>query len=295
MSMYNGNEFDSEKGTQGGLLKFIWSKIYTKFTDVSAAISTALANYYTKTEVDAKETALQTAISNESTDRATAISTLQSTLQTAIDAKTTTAEVATQITSAIDALVAGAPAALDTLKEISDALASNEAGDTATATALNALITTVNGKASQESVDALATDVAGKASAQSVTDLANTVANTTVKGASYKGVATQLMLASNAGLTNAHSDYLFSFEFSENQIPTAIIINGMTFPLGKYTFTPGQVDFSSKNSLPNFTQGGDPEAFIYQDAQGKKVIVDKERVPLNDGTGNTIYVSYLSI
>lgn len=129
MSMYTGNEFDSEKGTQGGLLKFIWSKIYNKFVDVSSAISTALSNYYTKSEVDTKEAALQTSVAAETTARESAISTLQSTLQTAIDSKTTTSEVATQITTAIDALVAGAPAALDTLKEISDALAANEAGE----------------------------------------------------------------------------------------------------------------------------------------------------------------------
>ncbi len=156
MSMYNGNEFNSEKGTHGSLLKFIWSKIYGKFVDVQQSITTALSNYYTKSEVDTKEAALQQAITTEAASRQTAISTLQSTLQTAIDSKTTTAEVATQITTAIDALVNGAPAALDTLKEISDALAVNKDGDDATLNALNALITTVGGKASQESVDALA-------------------------------------------------------------------------------------------------------------------------------------------
>lgn len=156
MSMYNGNEFNSEKGTHGSLLKFIWSKIYGKFVDVQQSITTALSNYYTKSEVDTKEAALQQAITTEAASRQTAISTLQSTLQTAIDSKTTTAEVATQITTAIDALINNAPAALDTLKEISDALAVNKDGDDATLNALNALITTVGGKASQESVDSLA-------------------------------------------------------------------------------------------------------------------------------------------
>jgi hypothetical protein len=77
MPFYNGNEYDSEKGTHGSLLKFIWKKIYSKFQDVAGMISTALADYYTKSEIDTKVDTLTTSISNEATSRANADNDLQ--------------------------------------------------------------------------------------------------------------------------------------------------------------------------------------------------------------------------
>lgn len=77
MPLYNGNEYDSEKGTHGSILKFIWKKIYLKFQDVASMISDALANYYTKSEIDTKVNTLTSSISTESTARATADNDLQ--------------------------------------------------------------------------------------------------------------------------------------------------------------------------------------------------------------------------
>lgn len=57
MSQLTGNEFQNEKGTQGSLLKWFWSKIYTYFgavyNDAKAYVDAALGNVYTKTETDA--------------------------------------------------------------------------------------------------------------------------------------------------------------------------------------------------------------------------------------------------
>jgi hypothetical protein len=173
MAQLTGNEFNNlPKVTNNNLLIWIWTRIYpfinSAMPDTAAAITAALQGYATEQYVD-------DAIAQEVVDRDAAIATLQGALQTAIDAKTTTAEVATQITTAIDSLVAGAPAALNTLIEITDALAANAASDDATLNALNALITTVGTKADQADLDALSTVVGTKASQESVTTLETTV------------------------------------------------------------------------------------------------------------------------
>lgn len=77
-----------------------------------------------------------------------------SNLQATLDAKATPATV----TAAINALVNGAPAALDTLNEIATQLASDES-------AVAALTSTVSGKASQASVTALAATIPSVATA----------------------------------------------------------------------------------------------------------------------------------
>lgn len=77
MSLYSGNEFDQEKGSQGNLIKFVWKKIYSKFLDVQALIATALQDFYTKSEIDGKVSTLTASISNEANSRATADNDLQ--------------------------------------------------------------------------------------------------------------------------------------------------------------------------------------------------------------------------
>lgn len=44
MSLYNGTEFNAEKGSQGSLLKYIWLKINDKFKDFTGDITTAVAS-----------------------------------------------------------------------------------------------------------------------------------------------------------------------------------------------------------------------------------------------------------
>ena len=53
MSQLTGNEFDGEKGSQGGLLKWIFSKFYPLWNNIDASVTniiTQLGNYYTKNE-----------------------------------------------------------------------------------------------------------------------------------------------------------------------------------------------------------------------------------------------------
>ncbi len=75
-------------------------------------------------------------------------------LQTDINAKPSLSQVNDAIAASIAALVDGAPTALDTLKELADALANEQ-------DALNALITTIEGKASLSAVQDLTTRVEG--------------------------------------------------------------------------------------------------------------------------------------
>lgn len=149
-----GQEFNNMKGTQGGLLKWIWAHIYVFINSAVAAVD--LSNFYTKTETD---TAIGDAVAAEATARQAAIVALESEL-TNYD---TSSEVSSKISTAISELVDGAPIALDTLKELATLLTSNSEGDSSTLTALNALITTVDGKVGQESFDELASTVGGLA------------------------------------------------------------------------------------------------------------------------------------
>ena len=50
--LYNGTEFDTGKGTLSSLLKYVWKKIYPKFIDYSATITSALSSYYTSASTD---------------------------------------------------------------------------------------------------------------------------------------------------------------------------------------------------------------------------------------------------
>lgn len=187
MSQLTGNEFSGQKGSQGLLLNWLWARIFPAVNAVlpntAQSISTALTNYYTKTETDGRiNTAVNTAVSAESTARATAISTAvaaettaRTTAITAEASARTTAinnlksyvdtnfdtgsAVNTKITNAINALKAGAPTALDTLKEIADKLTAMEGTDSTVSTQLAALIATVGEKASTASVNALTTTV----------------------------------------------------------------------------------------------------------------------------------------
>ena len=194
MSQLTGSEFNNQRGSQGILLQWLWARIFPAVNAVlpntAAQISTSLANYYTKTETDGRisgavstavsaettartaaitsaisteTTARTNAIAAEATARTTAINNLKSYVDTNFD---TDAEVTTKINNAINALKAGAPAALDTLKEIADKLALMEGSDSTVSTQLAALIATVGTKASIDSVTAVQT---------SVTTLTNTV------------------------------------------------------------------------------------------------------------------------
>jgi hypothetical protein len=192
MTPYNGSEFNSKQGVNGGVLKFIWLHLFPFFNAISPEIadqiSAALANYYTKAQVDtkladevaARNTAITAGIATEATARQAAIQTLQ---DYTVATFRTAPQVATQITSAIDALVAGAPQALDTLKEISDALTANGTADTAVVNALNALTTVVGNKASQ--ADLLALQAATTALQ---TNLANNYYNKTESDAKFATV-----------------------------------------------------------------------------------------------------------
>lgn len=51
--IYNGNEYDAQKGVHGAVLKFFWKKIFNKFIDEAGLIASALTSYYTKTQNDA--------------------------------------------------------------------------------------------------------------------------------------------------------------------------------------------------------------------------------------------------
>lgn len=155
-----GSEFNNEKGTQGGLLKWIWGKIYIY---INAAVSAVdLSNFYSKSETDA---AIGTAVADEAAARDSAIGTILYELANNYD---TTNDVSIKINAAITGLVDGAPTALDTLKELAAALTLNGNADTSTLAALNALIVTVDGKASKASVDALTSAVSGKANVSDV-------------------------------------------------------------------------------------------------------------------------------
>lgn len=176
----------------------IFPAVNAVLPNVAAQISTSLANYYTKSETDGRiSTAVSTAVSAEATARTTAISTAISAetaarttaISTAVSAETTarttaiTAEasarttainnlqsfvntnfdtktqVTTKINDAINSLKAGAPAALDTLKEIADKLELMEGSDSTVSTQLAALIATVGSKASIDSVTAVESSV----------------------------------------------------------------------------------------------------------------------------------------
>lgn len=183
MSQLTGSEFNNQRGSQGMLLQWLWARIFPAVNAVlpntAAQISTSLANYYTKTETDgrissavstetaartaaitsaisAETTARTTAIAAESSARTIAINNLKSYVDTNFD---TDAEVTAKINSAIDALKAGAPAALDTLKEIADKLSLMEGSDSTVSQQLAALIATVGTKASIDSVTAVQTSV----------------------------------------------------------------------------------------------------------------------------------------
>lgn len=198
MSQLTGSEFNNQRGSQGILLQWLWARIFPAVNAVlpntAAQISTSLANYYTKTETDgrisnavstavsaettartaaiaaettARTTAISTAVSAEATARTTAIAAEASARTTAINNLKsyvdtnfdTDAEVTTKINNAINALKAGAPAALDTLKEIADKLALMEGSDSTVSQQLAALIATVGTKASIDSVTAVQTSV----------------------------------------------------------------------------------------------------------------------------------------
>jgi hypothetical protein len=77
MPLYNGNEFDSQKGSHWSVVKLVWSKIYDKFLDYQATITTALQGYYTKIQVDGFIQTLTTNLSNEVTVRADSFNDLQ--------------------------------------------------------------------------------------------------------------------------------------------------------------------------------------------------------------------------
>jgi hypothetical protein len=116
-----------------------------------------IANAYTKTEVDsglsakANTSALATVATSGAYADLTGKPTIP-TVPTAVSAFTNDSDyqTATQVTSAIAAVVGAAPAALDTLKEIADQLASDES-------AVSALTTTVAGKAPLTHVGATGT------------------------------------------------------------------------------------------------------------------------------------------
>ena len=183
MSQLTGSEFNNQRGSQGILLQWLWARIFPAVNAVlpntAAQISTSLANYYTKTETDgrisnavstavsaettartaaiaAETTARTTAITAEASARTTAINNLKSYVDTNFD---TDAEVTTKINNAINALKAGAPAALDTLKEVADKLTKWEGSDSTVSTQLAALIATVGTKASIETVTAVQSSV----------------------------------------------------------------------------------------------------------------------------------------
>ena len=206
------------------------SGLGVRITALESDTTSATAVAAVQADVDANETTAATAVSTEATARATADTALSGRLDvleaddttaTALTAETTAriAADASTLSSAntytdtsISNLVNGADTALDTLKEIGDALAS---GDTSVTTALTNQITT-------ESTARTSADTA-EATARSSADTALSGRLDTLEADPTTAAAVTAAAATNAGLITVEENARIAADLAETTARTAAI------------------------------------------------------------------------
>ena len=206
------------------------SGLGVRITALESDTTSATAVAAVQADVDANETTAATAVSTEATTRATADTALSGRLDvleaddttaTALAAETTAriAADASTLSSAntytdtsISNLVNGADTALDTLKEIGDALAS---GDTSVTAALTTQITT-------ESTARSSADTA-EATARSSADTALSGRLDTLEADPTTATAVTAAAATNAGLITVEENARIAADLAETTARTAAI------------------------------------------------------------------------